>query len=158
MKKSLFIILSFILVFALSACGNNNQNELVADAIAELKYEWEDIYNSDRLSTDCDGYFEIKNTRIIEIKKTDTELFEDVEYIIEFVLYTDYFGSAPYYSSAGVSDSVVVYKDGTMEVAKSNFFNLYRMKTYSSDYSDIIEEVTDLENKYNCVEYLKTDH
>ena len=161
MKKALLIILSFILAFCLTACDNNIPSdnnipkELVDDAIEELKSEWKDIYNANQNHIECDGYFEIKNTRIIEIDKTDIEMFKDIEYIIEFVLYTDYFGSAPYYSSIGLSDSVIVYGNGAMEVSGRNLLEVYRAHTFDSDFSDIVKEVYDCRDKYNCVEYLE---
>ena len=154
MKKLCSLILVLCLIFSLSACGNDNfQKELVDEAIKELKSSWEDIYDDSSVKTD--GYFEIKNTRVIEIKKNDIEEFEDVDYIIEFVLYTDYFGSAPYYSNVGVTDSVVIYDNGDMEVSNVNILRMYSSRYYTYDYSDIIKEVNDYGDKYNCVENLK---
>lgn len=108
-------------------------------------------------NVEYNGYFEIKNTRVIEIGDTDIELFKDIDYIVEFVLFTDYFGSAPYYSSIGISDTVVVYSDGTMEVPNMNLLTAYRSRYYSTDFSDIIKKVYDCKDKYNCVEYLKIE-
>lgn len=137
-----------------SSCGNDNsQKELVDDAIEELKLSWEDIY--DNLIFETDRYFEIKNTRVIEITKNDIEEFEDVDCIIEFVLYTDYFGAAPYYSCIGLSDSVIVYNNGDMEVSSINLLRSYSGRYYTYDYSDIIKAVNDYGDKYNCVENLK---
>ena len=154
MKKVCYLLLALCLIFSLSACSNDNsQKELVDDAIKELKSTWKDIYDETYVKTD--GYFEIKNTRVIEIMKNDIEEFEDVDYIIEFVLYTDYFGSAPYYSYVGMSDSVIVYDNGDMEVSRINLLRVYSSKHYTYDYSDIIEAVNDYGDKYNCIEKLK---
>lgn len=155
MKKAALIILSFVLVLCLTACDNNASSKPVNDAIRELKAEWTDIYNSQLNGLECDGYFEIKNTRVVKIDKTDIEIFSDIDYIIEFVLYTDYFASAPYYSSDGGYDSVIVYKDGSMEISRSNLLRTYRSRYFNSDFSDIIKEVYDYGDKYNCVEHLK---
>ncbi|MBR2013005.1 MAG: hypothetical protein IJ995_02180 [Clostridia bacterium] len=153
MKKFLAIFLLFILSISLTACGNDAQENMINDAVEELKSEWEDIYDDSRVETD--GYFEIKNTRVIEIKRNDIEEFEDVDYIIEFLLYTDYFGSSPYYSYSGTSDSVIVYDNGDMEVSSTNLLRWYSTKHYTFDYSDIIKTVNDYGDNFNCVENLK---
>ena len=152
MKKICSFLLVLCLFFSLSACGIKD-DDMVSKATNELKNHWEDLYDDSTVKTD--GYFEIKNTRVIEIKKNDIEEFEDVEYIVEFVLYTDYFGAAPYYSYAGISDSVIVYDNGDMEVAGINLLREYSSKHYTYDYSDIIKTVNDYGDKFNCVENLK---
>lgn len=169
MKKIFLILLSFALVFSLTACNlaflhkvvdgvmenkpeDDAMEELAEAAIELLKLEWKDIYSSDFLESDC--YFEIKNTRVIEINETNDKILKNVDYIVEFVLYTDYFGSAPYYCSTGLSDSVVVYDDGTMEVSRSNVLQIYRT-AYYANLSDVVKTVYDLGDMYNCVEYLE---
>lgn len=124
---------------------------MITEAISELKDHWKDVY--EKSGDTADGYFEIKNTRVVTIKNNDLEMFSDVQYIIEFELYTDYFGSAPYYEDAGVYDNVVVYKDGTMEVV-SHLIVVYRSSTFEVDFSDFIQEIDDYNGYYNCVEKL----
>jgi len=169
MKKGLAVFLSLAFMFCLTSCNNDKslqnkknedvingesvKDELIEDAIKELKSEWEDIY--DKMKLETDRYFEIKNTRVIKIKKTDIEEFKDVKYIIEFVLYTDYFGSAPYHSNYRVSNSVIVYNNGDMKVPKKDLLEDYSIKNYIWDYSNIIDNVKDYDDKYNCVENLK---
>lgn len=157
MRKALLIILCVVSVFCSTACEKDSRKELVDDAVRELKSEWTDIYNRKLGNIEYNGYFEIKNTRVIEIGDTDIELFKDIDYIVEFVLFTDYFGSAPYYSSIGISDTVVVYSDGAMEVPNTNLLTAYRSRYYTVDFSDIIKKVNDCKDKYNCVEYLKIE-
>ncbi len=156
MKKALAIILSLILLLSLTACGGSEHDEMIKEAIEELEEEWEDIYEETKESSNhkTDGHFEIKNTRVITIKENDIEEFKDVDYVIEFVLFTDYFGSAPYYSSVGLSDNVIVYKDGDMKVGKNAFDN-YRVNNFITDYSNIIESIDDCGDEYNCVKKLK---
>lgn len=149
--KRISIILLVLMLVGLSACSNN-KNDMVSKAIDELKNHWEEMY--DEANVDTDRHFEIKNTRVINIKENDTDEFKNIDYIIEFVLYTDYFGSAPYYQIVGIDDTVVVYKDGTMEVQR-NLINKYRAMHYSNDFSDFIESIDDYSDKYNCVENLK---
>ena len=117
MKKVCYLLLVLCLIFSLSACGTNEKN-IASKAVSVLKNHWEAVYDQPNLETD--GYFEIKNTRVINIKENTTEEFKNIDYIVEFVLYTDYYGSAPYYQIVGTDDTVVVYKDGTMEVQRKN--------------------------------------
>ena len=80
--------------------------------------------------------------------------FKNIDYIFEFVLYTDYYGPTLYYQSVRGWDNVV-YKDGTMEVPNLNLLSQYSMKNYTYDYSNIIEEIKDCGDKYNCTKKLK---
>jgi len=153
MKKILPVILCLLFVFALTSCGKDEHKEMVEEAVEELRSEWEDIYDESKNKTD--GYFEIKNTRVIELKNTKVEAFKDIDYIIEFVLYTDYYGLSPYYLMAGVSDSVIVYEDGDMEVSKTHLLYQYFKMFYVSDYSEFVKDIIDYGDKYNCVEYLE---
>ena len=112
-----------------------------------------EFYTDSKVETD--GHFEIKNTRVVNIKENNTEEFKNIDYIVEFILYTDYYGSAPYYQIVGIDDTVVVHKDGTMEVQRMNLINNYRAMHYSNDFSDFIKSIDDYGDKYNCIEDLK---
>ena len=162
--KRLFAILTLVaVVLCLSACGkqekepsatdkeNLKHHEIVTKATEQLKKYWKQEYKDIDFA---DGYFEIKNIRVITIKENDIELFQDVAYIIEYELYTDYMGSAPYYENCDVYNNVVVYKNGTMDVA-SNLIWVYRNKTFQTDYSRFIETIDDYHGQYNCTEKLK---
>ena len=100
-----------------------------------------------------DRYFEIKNTRVLTIKENDSEQFSNIAYIIEFEIYTDIMGTAPYYYDWNYNDTVVVYQDGTMEV-KTNPLIVYRSTTYSNDFSPFIEKIDDYQQQYNCTKTL----
>ena len=150
MKKLYSLLLVLCLIFSLSACGTD-KNDIVSKAVSVLENHWEDLYEDSKVETD--GHFEIKNTRVVNIKENNTEEFKNIDYIVEFILYTDYLGSAPYYQNVGIDDTVVVYKDGTMEVQR-NLINLYRNKYYSNDF-DFIKSIDDYGDKYNCIEDLK---
>ena len=41
-------------------------------------------------------------------KDNAVSMFNNIGYIVKFVLYTDYYGSAPYYSNAGIYDTANV--------------------------------------------------
>jgi len=127
-------------------------NDIITEAISELKDYWKDLYAQSEVVTD--GYFEIKNTRIITIKNNDIKQFRDVAYIIEFELYTDYMGSAPYYENVGLYNNVIVYKSGAVDIS-SNLIRAYRNTTYQTDYSNFIKAIDDYHGYYNCTEKLK---
>lgn len=141
MKKIILQITTLlIMICVLVGCGAQNsgdgkKDDRVEVAVEALNKQWDD--------------YQIKNTRIIDLKETDIEMFEGIDYIVEFVLYTDYFGSAPYYNNAGIYDTVSVYADGHAEINKRNLFDVYRSNTYLTDFSDIIQEITDLGAAYN---------
>ena len=155
MKRISVLLLVLILSFGLSACSSN-KNDMISKAVNELKNHWKETYEEmyDRINIETDRYFEIKNTRVISIKENDTDVFKDIDYIIEFVLYTDRYGSAPYYPNVGMYDNVVVFKDGSMEV-QSTVMQSYIAHYYIDDLPDIIKSIDDYSDKYNCVENLK---
>ena len=153
MKRAIAILLILFLLVGMSACGKPEKDETVLQAIQELKEAWKQDYAT--RATHTDGYFEIKNTRVIYIKDNSVAHFEDVACIVEFELYTDYYGSAPYYMDAGRLDSVTVYKDGTMEVNPMNPILIYSRATYTTDFSDLIGAITDYGTQYNQTTKLK---
>ena len=116
-----------------------------------MKKYWKNEYKD---LDDTDGYFEIKNTRVITIKENEIKMFQDVAYVIEYELFTDYMRSAPYYENCGIYNNVVVYKNGTMDIT-SGFIRNYRAITYQTDYSNFIEEIIDYHDQYNCIDRLK---
>ena len=150
MKKISIILLVLALCF-LTACSS--QKSAVKPAREKLIERWEEIYNNSQKQKD--GHFEIINTRVITIKDNDLEDFKDVKYIVEFVLCSDYNGSAPYYSQATISNSVVVYEDGEMKVPNNNLLKVYSMETNKYDYSDIIESIKDYGDDFNITKKLK---
>lgn len=164
MKRVFALLLATVITLFCSSCSaketsanaekkpTEKHDAVITKAIEELKDYWEDLYEESKVEND--GYFEIKNTRIITIKDNDTELFDNIKYIIEFELYTDYMGSAPYYEDVGVYNTVVVYEIGKMDV-ESNLIRAYRNKTYQTDYSGFIKSVDDYHGYYNCVKKLK---
>ena len=163
MKKT-FLALLMLISITVSLClvSCDSKKSMVEDAIETLEKYWEDLYDEDEKPwSDADGHFEIKNTRVIKIKnnlKEDDEAFQyfgDVAYVIEFVLFTDYFAAAPYYKEYRTANSVAVYENGDFEVCPLNLFDLYTGHTFIYDYSGIIEEIVDYGNEFNCVKKLK---
>lgn len=119
---------------------SDEQQEYLDTALQELKFFWADFYETDLEEF---PYLEVKNARLIDIKESQTGVFENVEYVVEFMLLTNYQSSEPYYADAGVYDMVVFYTDGTVEVT-NNLFRIHSAATYDYDYTGIIESMEDL--------------
>lgn len=152
-KKTIKIMTLLIVVIVCSALfiscskASNKYDKEVEKAITAIKKEW----LKDKRSGEFKPYLEVKNTRIIFLKDNVSGDFNNYDYVIEFILFSNYFGSAPYYDDSGIKDSVVVYKDGHTEVKDKNPFKEYRSKTFESDLSGVMENITDLGSKYNQV-------
>lgn len=165
MKRILAMLLVFVLLCGCALAQateteiTEEQDALVRQAIEALKAHWTQDYQ--QYQPDIEGYLEIKNTRLFAIKDEPTggalaaadkiaqADFGEIEYIVEFMLLSDYFGTGPsYYVNACINDHVLFYSDGTIAVS-SNVFNHFRAKTYSNDFSGIIEEAQDLGGAYN---------
>lgn len=157
MKKLLAIVCIVCFAFSVCACTgitNPKIDKIIDKAERDLSLKWKQLYRDSPVETD--GHFEIKNTRVLFIKDdTDVEEFQDIAYIVEFDLYTDYMGSAPYYMNVGVYDSVSVLKDGTTVVNQLRPIQQYRSITYSYDFSNIIESITDYGDQYNVTKTLE---
>ena len=164
MKRVFCAVLVAALLLTFCACGKSTSAEgndvsldehhaMLLKARNVLINAWEEIYKDSR--TESDGYFQIKNTRLITFKKNTNKYFSDVAYIVEFVVFSDYYGSAPYYANAGFMDSVVVYRNGTMEANQNNLLKMYSSKTFSYDYSEFLEQIKDYADAYNIEKNLK---
>ncbi len=127
------------------------QDEAVKKAIIELKNVHKKSVSPENQD---DQYLEIKNTRLISIKEDATDdygVFDDVKYVIEFMLLTNIHGTSPYYSYT--TDSYAIYENDSIK--QHDAFILYRSMDYSSDFSDIIDEIHDLGGAYNEVFHLE---
>ena len=131
-------------------------DETIRKALELIKDTWQDQADQDP-DVMPGPYVDIKNTRIVKISDTpvnvqmdDTpvEELEGIDYIIEFMMLTNYFGDT-YPSNAGTLDTVAVHSDGTMEVPKSNIMNSIRARYFITDFSGMIDEIVDLEDAYN---------
>ncbi len=155
MKKVLSVIVAlFIMLCCLSGCDSAPkaekwQKEYVDTAIEKLTDLWQGEYSG---QDDIESYYlEIKNTRIISILENDVKEFKDIEYIVEFIIFADMYDSAPYYMNSYMYNTVAFYKDGSSAVIPKNLFEIYGSKNYSYDFSEIIDEIYDLEHAYNQV-------
>ena len=146
MRKRIFIFLLCIILCTGFACAEAGDDEMIRRAMDVLWNEW--IIQSEAIG--FEGYLRIMNTRVVELADNDVDLFEGMEAIVEFVIYTDYFNNAPYYVEPNVYDSVAVYEDGSCAVQTFSLFERYRSKYFEIDYSKLIERVTDYYDAYNC--------
>lgn len=157
MKKFCGLI-SAMLIFVLFCSCAQEQNKSkehdaqVHTALEEIQKHWKSVYDS---SPDTEPYLEVKNTRLIFLKEDADEFLENADFIVEFILFSNYMNSAPYYENAGIHDSVVFYKDGSAEVLMNNPFQRHRSITYDSDFSSIIESIEDCGSSYDKVLEIK---
>ena len=156
------VICCLLIATLLLHCVGAFAAETVADQAQQaLLAFWTEEYKKDYYEGHT-GHLEIKNTRVITIAqnvssnyneasdKKAQEYFGDVAYVVEFLILSDYLMTEPYYSFVGIYDHVIVHRDGTMEVSR-NPFDLYRTRTYLTDFTGIIEEIDDLRDAYNGV-------
>ncbi len=110
--------------------------------------EWKKLLESNKIKND--GYIEIVSTRVIKLAKNKNDYFKNVDYVVEFILRSDYYGSAPYYFNVNMYDNVVFYKDGTCKVT-SGFFRTYlaEPKTKTADFDTVIEKIAELGDAFN---------
>ena len=138
------------------------EEAMIEEAVDMVKDYWEDFYSecSDSWSKDGedffndDWYLEIKNTRVVELGDTDKEGYENMEYVIEFVTYSNFYGIAPYYSYIPFRGSeVIVFEDGHMEMG-ANTINVY-----CANHGEALPMTTvrDYGTKFNAVYHLEQD-
>ena len=124
---------------------------MVRKAIHYIKTRWRQEYS--RLGPEySDGYLEIRNTRVITVAPNGLEFWSDITCVVEFQLFTDYLGSAPYYLNAGTDNTVTFYADGNCQVG-NNPFLAYASRTFSYDFY-WIDSIQDLGAAYNDSWYL----
>ncbi len=149
MKKIAALVSALLLCFA-AGCGNKTANEETIDKAAELIGEkWESVYDESPFEVGKDRHLEVKNTRIIRVKDTGLEELENVDYVIDFLLFTNYSGTAPYYTAVDYYNSVAVYKDGSMD-CDLDVFAIFT-GAYGNDFDRLIESVEDYGSEYNRV-------
>lgn len=165
MKRYLPIFLSLLLsLLMLAACRQNapesSTNNMIdipqADkakiekAVEILADEWEVLAVEDEYNN---GYLEIKNTRLLH---TDSDAISDalgvegVECIVEFVIFTDFYGAAPYYYETQHMNNVVFFSDGSTTVT-TNAVQIYSARTYDASLKNCSFTVLDCKTTFNQV-------
>ena len=150
------------------AARDDDVAEYVSAAISArdaLLREWREEY-AQEMYEGHSGYLEIRSTRVFRIAEESVshadqrqdeiaqQVFGDVKYVVEFVLFSDYQATEPYYFWAGLKDHVTVSPYGGTTVTQ-NPFNLYRGRTYLGDFTGIIEDTVDLGYALNGVYRLR---
>ena len=173
MRKALIMMLT--LALSLACClpasaapfvlpwGTPDQAARIArDALIA---RWKTIYTDERTQSMFEGhtgYLEVRGTRVFcvaaepagaegddRLQSTVDNYFGDVAYIVEFSILADYFGTEPYYFHPGTENTVVLYRSG--EIAIRDPFRLYAGRTYSWDFTGIIDDVIDFRGDFNGV-------
>lgn len=156
MRKWAFLIsLTLLVCLGLSACGGNGKydNE-VKLARAALEENWRKVYRQARESGyKTDGYLEIKNTRVIVLKDSAPDFLrkDGCRYLVEFVLYSDYYGAKPYYFATEFQNTVSLSTDGRAAVQQRNPLREYNAITFDFEFDKFIESIHDLGDAYNAV-------
>lgn len=138
----------------------------VNSAIEELTYQWNEIYKSDfATNVGSDGYLEIVHTRVVEIDPSGNQEFfakvdkgNEIRYIVEFSLLSDYYGSSPYYWDLDVYDSVIIYEDGTMSVPRSSTLRKYITYLFDPELlRSVVVDIKDYGSAFNQVINITSD-
>lgn len=157
MKKRLLIVIMLVTCFGLVSCKNDKKySDEVNSALTALKSHWTDVYKrSEEQGLKVDGYLEIKNTRVICLKESFSKALghDDILYIVEFIIYTDYFMVSPYYFTNEIT--VAIFKDGRAEVMDQSLIRQYMINKVYKDVSGFIESIDDLGGEYNTTMKLK---
>lgn len=133
---------------------------VLVDAAVEVLAEKYNSYYWSARESDEEYRLDIRSTRVFCIKdkpgevqeenaaSVQEEFFGDIQYVVEFLAYSDSKPSNIY--SFSVTECVILYDNGTMEWG-NDCFRIYRNRTFSSDFSTIIEQVIDFHEEYNQV-------
>ncbi len=167
MKKFLSLIILLLCACVLVACSEEarrekavleiigaEEKELVDEAVELIADTWDDRFESLSAEREFPEYLEIKNVRLVHIEEAPEKFYSGcgkIEYIVEFVLFANHFGSdSGYYPLTNLDSEVVFYKDGTAEVANGTLTKYIGM-TYDVYLEDFDIEVYDLGSLYNEV-------
>ena len=161
MKRIVAMIVCALMLFSLVGCQNDGgssknkkYDKIINKAIDLVMEAWTEEYEKNNF--DGDGTVQITNTRLVVIQESDgkhAEYFKDIAYIVEFVIFSDYYGTAPYYVDVGINNCVIVYKDGTMK-ATTNWIKAVFGVTFSYP-TDHMDKVIDCGSEYNTTKKCK---
>ena len=142
------------------ALGNGDHEDMISDAVVVLQDYWVDAYDEFEENGNKERYFEIKNTRVFTLTKAGYEDLKDVEYVVDFLLYTDCYGIDEYYTDswvapAGKGGAVAVYRNGDMVVVSNNFIISACSDASGINHGEAVKSVDDYGDQYNCKTTLK---
>ena len=137
------------------------EDRLIERSIEVLKDYYKSEYEKDYYSGE--GYLEITHTQVIYIKDEivadeehakAAEFFDNVDAIVEFFVLDDRYGTAPYHAPGYCVMDVCRYRDGTLKVVTAGLISRYRSRTYTTDFTPIIESISDRNYEFNNTWYL----
>lgn len=140
--------------------GNRKNNEAIKIATVALKETWIKVYNDISSAAEGDVFtpenlddrkIEIKGVRLIKVNENNIESYKDVEYIVEYVLYSNRYRTSPYYVREDIYDTVLVYKDGRAEVAFNNILKSYADMFELESVSKLVGEITYYDDEYDKI-------
>lgn len=147
------VVIGAFLFFPSSTAIGLVEDKNVDLAISALTLKWKELYQQGKAG---DGYLEIAHTRVLKIDASANAYLSskfdrgsEIEYIVEFVLFSDYFRSAPYYYHESLYDTVMIFKDETASVMQKNILRLYSAATYTYDYSDFVKGIINYGAEFN---------
>ncbi len=149
MKKLLIIITICALMLGATSCATLNfkDNDKIKTAISCLEETWAE--NNDKMNGTI-SEARIIHTRIMWISENDNEHLSNIECIVEFEIYSDYYGcNNGYVQNVGVDDVVVFYTDGTYETESRSPFDTIIAYTFSLSATDLIEKTNDYGTRFN---------
>ena len=145
--KLLFTFLLVLISTTLFGCSDNKKTEkretkydnYIVLCIGEMKSVFEEHLKG--FDGECGDKLIIKNTRVVVIdENTTVEEFKSVKYVVEFVVYCDYYGSnGKYYTNPYIYDTYTIYKNNNIKC--ENIIRKYANSTYDFSYSYIKEVV-----------------
>lgn len=163
MKKCravMIFALSILLLWGATGCEKKNPHEdMIQKARNMVMDAWAAEYAAESYtdgSIITDGTVQIKNTRVIVLKDHEdkfSDYLENMSYIIEFTIFADYYGTAPYYTEIPIHNNVIVYKNGAMEVRDNILRAIFGVR-YAFP-TDHMAQVLDYGGEYNVTKICK---
>ena len=167
-KKLIILGIIAVLLIALIVVIINGTNKksggeigkVVDGSIESLKETWELVYNDidelvenktfDTFAAE-DRKLEIRGVRVIEVNSEANEAYTDIQYVVEFTLYSNRYRTAPYYVPEDIYDTVIVYKDGRREVRLRNIFKSMADDFRNETVTNLVSKVHDFKDEYNQI-------
>ena len=142
---------------------HGEHHQMITLALNVLRNGWQQEYQKKGMPGTT-YYLDIRGVRVIKLKdnldEKASEVFDNSAYIVEFLLYDDYWSASLGLSYSGhntgyldltaQNDSVLVSKFGFMTLS-SQTIKRYMSRTYAGDFSEFVESVTDYHDQYNQI-------
>ena len=147
LKKALTLILAFSMLLSVmlftTSCSSGKDADVI-NAVRSMEDHYHDTFKDRDLPTS--GYLRILNTRKITVKDNAPDRLADVRCVVEFVIYVDFYGMAPYYTN--LLHSVTYYKDGHFENLRGGSV-IQNFLVMSGDFNADYYEIEDFGDAYN---------